>query len=73
MTRKGKCSMAGCHDEANCVGLCVNCYSYVRYWLRKTPRQVISRAERVALWQTRLETVIPKRVTRIRKRRAAAR
>lgn len=44
--------------EAIATGLCANCYSYLRRWMRTTPRRLMSRLEQVQLFEKRLETIL---------------
>ena len=76
MSKKPYCSIPSCSEPVYCVGFCRNCYQYVRYWLKKTPGQIVARQDQVALFEKRLINVLgmaaPK-VTSIKRRRKRAR
>ena len=76
-----KCTIEGCTRPVDYpkTGLCNTCYQYVHYWLRKrSVRKIMARAETIAVWQARLETLVGRKtkgkVTRLarRRRRSAA-
>lgn len=72
--KKEVCLMEGCTNHATVKGLCVACYSFDRYWLKKSARARMKRVDQLHLYSTRMDTVTPN-VTHIRvgvrKRRAA--
>lgn len=55
------CSMEGCDNEAKVSGLCFACYSYMKYWMQKTPGDVMRRIRRVELFKTRLTKLASQR------------
>lgn len=67
---KGTCKMTGCHDPAKITGLCSACYSWLHYWQKKTPRQVMARIAAVERAELRLGTIAP--ATRLSKQRRRA-
>ena len=70
-----RCRMPGCGAEAvyTQLELCTNCYQYLWRYSKMTPRKILSRQDQLALFQTRLEAVMPTNVKRIkRKKRKAA-
>ncbi len=68
--RGDRCSIEGCGRKVHCVGLCLPCYSRVRYWIKKrSVRKVMSRVHDLQIWQASLETLLGGKVTTIRRRR----
>lgn len=51
------CEMEGCENEAKVHGLCFACYSYLNYWKKKTPGDIMRRIRKVRLFQNRLGTL----------------
>lgn len=69
------CAMANCKRDAYCGGLCSACYAYMRYWLDRSPGDIVNRMQQIELWQTRLDSYLPAVSTvnkRRKKRRKAA-
>lgn len=68
--RGDRCMIEGCGRTVHCVGLCERCYQGVRYWLEKrSVRKIVSRAHDLEVWRARLEMIMGKRVTTIRRRK----
>lgn len=55
------CTMEGCENEAQVAGLCHACYAYMKYWMAKTPSDVMRRIRRVELFKTRLTKLASQR------------
>jgi hypothetical protein len=65
--------MDGCSDDAVVMGLCSPCYSWLHYWQRKTPAQVLKRVDALEKAERRMATIMPSRVSRMPKKRRASR
>ena len=69
--KKAQCLMEGCTHDAHVKGLCSACYSFDRYWTKKSARARMRRVNQLHLYTTRMETVTPN-VTHIRKKKSRA-
>ena len=69
MSDKGKCANRYCSDPAYCVGLCTACYSRVRYWLKKSPAQLMERRHKIDRSIDTLESLLGHDVTVMSKKR----
>ena len=43
------------------IGLCVNCYAALHYWMKKKPGDVIKRQHKLEVYQKRMELISGKR------------
>jgi hypothetical protein len=60
------CHTPDCDGEVgdnSTIGLCKSCYSYVYYWHRRSPKQLIHRAQRIQLYSSRMEMMMPGNVS----------
>lgn len=68
-----QCRMPGCEREAGAAsGVCNRCYAFLHYWKGRPPGDLLDRAEQIHFWEQRINAVIPKKVSRIKRRRSAA-
>lgn len=71
--QKDTCSFAGCtnpikHPKSQ---LCGACYSWLYYWGKKTPTDVMRRIDAVHKAERRLEQIAPSNVKHIKKAKSA--
>ena len=67
---KSICRMSGCNREADgSLGFCKACYSFAYYWRKKSLKHVMARIDKLGVATTRMGTLMPARVTSIKKRR----
>lgn len=68
-TKNGVCVTPGCIGEVgdrSITGLCSPCYSYIYSNQKRTPRQVLARAHKMQMYQSRLNFLLPAPVEMIR-------
>lgn len=64
-----KCSTDYCNGDQKTAGLCANCYQRMHYWLKKTPREVMRRIDKLKVYEAQMNTLAP--ATPIRRRSKA--
>ena len=56
------CHTHNCEGEVgdnSSIGLCKSCYSYMYYWHKKTPKELIHRARRLQIFEARMDLLVP--------------
>ena len=68
---KKMCTMPGCNRPMayKISQLCDCCYAFNRRWDGRSSIEIIKRAQTLERWTKRMETIIPKKVSRIGKKR----
>lgn len=57
-----KCHTPNCDKEVgerSIIGLCSKCYSAIHYWHKKSPKQLIKRAQNLQLYRGRMNLLMP--------------
>lgn len=45
--------------ERSVIGLCGKCYSAIHYWHKKSPKQLIKRAQDIQIYRGRMDLMMP--------------
>jgi hypothetical protein len=60
-----KCCIPGCDNEMKCPGsgTCVNCYSTILRWSKRTAADITKRAQTIGLYTARMQVLTPANLT----------
>lgn len=56
------CATPDCTEEVgerSITGLCTACYSYIYSWGKRTPAQLINRAQKLRMYEARMSFLLP--------------
>lgn len=67
----GKCSTPVCDEPAVVASMCKACYGSMRYWLQKTPAQVVERQEKLRKFDSRMSRISNTRYVHGKQRKRA--
>jgi hypothetical protein len=63
----GRCITEGCDKPIHCLGLCLNCYQFDRYWTKfKNAAERRKRMKDLELYQTRMEAIQPPKLRSVK-------
>ena len=66
-----ECGNRLCQEPAVAAGLCSACYGRLRYWLKKSPAEVVRRRQTLQKWSETVEHLIPEVRPLHRRKRAS--
>ena len=70
---KKECANTLCQEPVYAANLCRRCYQRTHYWLKKSPKEVMERRQKLLLWSETVEHLLPKvEPIHLRKRRKRA-
>lgn len=69
--------MQSCHTvncegtvgEYSTIGLCKACYSYMYYWHKKTPKELVNRSRQLQKFEARMDLLLPNNTSIVRPKR----
>lgn len=55
------CNIEGCDNDIQCptMGICKACYSTMLYWSKKKPKEMLTRAQKLTKFQSRMDVMMP--------------
>jgi len=65
---KKKCCISGCDNlvQVPSTETCVNCYSSILRWSKRDAKDILHRAQRIGLFSTRLQILMPGNIEALR-------